>query len=444
MGHSWQRKLIIAGTTSAELAASLEKAILEGDLQAGDRLPPVRELARKLALNRNTVHAAYARLKRAGLVVAGGRGGTVIAERAPVESWGIEIPQGVADLATGNVDPAFLPSLSVAAAEITRELEGYDRLGDDPELLSLAAERFRRNQLDSSALVVVSGATDGIERALRAIASPGDAVAIEDPGFSPVLQIARAQGLRLLPLPLDSEGVRLDGVRRALAAGARAMVLTPRAQNPTGVAMSAARAQQLAKLLDQFPEVLCVEDDHAADITEAPFVTVAPNNPNARPWLVVRSVSKSMGPDLRLAVCAGRADIVENIRYRFGLGPRWVSHILQRLVVSVWRDPRAKTLWRNARDAYRQRRRALIGALRYYGIQAEGDTGLHVWVPVSQELPVLRSLWSQGWAVEAGETCRQQSAPGIRICIGGLQSEQIDVLAAAVQKALQTRAGAIA
>src|SRR5699024_289680 len=111
-------------------------------------------------------------------------------------------------------------------------------------------------------LTLTSGAVDAIERLLAQALVRDDAVALEDPCFLASLQTVRLAGYRPLPVPVDAEGMTPTGLRAALEAGARAVVITPRAQNPTGASLGAERAEALRAVLADHPFVLVVLDDH--------------------------------------------------------------------------------------------------------------------------------------------------------------------------------------
>src|SRR5690606_35307754 len=177
------------------------------------------------------------------------------------------------------------------------------------------------------------GSLDAIERVLAAHLRPGDAVAVEDPGWGSLLDLVPALGLRTVPVGVDDEGPLPDDVRTALADGARALIVTDRAQNPTGAALSDARARALRSVLADRPETLLIEDDHGHHIVDLPLHPLAGTTRN---WAFVRSAAKAYGPDLRLAVLTGDPVTLDRVRGRQRLGPGWVGLIVQRAVARLW------------------------------------------------------------------------------------------------------------
>jgi DNA-binding transcriptional MocR family regulator len=286
-------------------------------------------------------------------------------------------------------------------------------------------------------LAVVGGALDGVERILQAHLRPGDKVAVDDPGFPPALDLLRAMGLRPEPVPLDDDGPLPDGLAGALAAGSGAFVTTLRAQNPTGAVASPARLEELRRVLGAHPEVVVVEDDHAGPVAGAPGVTLATGD---RPrWAYVRSVSKWLGPDLRLAVLTGDPGTVARVQGRQLVGTGWVSHLLQGLAVAMWSAPGGTALLEQGRETYRRRREALAGALAARGIPAHARSGMNVWVPVAEEGTVTRRLLEAGWAVLAGERFRLRSPPAIRVTVSTLDVAEADRLAGDIEAAMAPR-----
>lgn len=160
-----------------------------------------------------------------------------------------------------------------------------------------------------------------------------------------------------------------------------------------------------------------------------PYVSL--HHPDGR-WVVVRSVSKVLGPDLRVALAAGDPLTVSRIEGRQRLGPGWVSHLLQQLAAALLRDRATGRLLARAERTYAERRAALVAALAERGIGASGDSGLGVWVPLADEAAAVRELLAQGWAVSPGERFRFRSAPGIRITTAAVEPDDAERLAEAI------------
>lgn len=407
----------LSGTTAVKIAASVEAAVAAGTIAAGDRLPPVRDLAQHLGVSPATVAASYRILHERGIAFAEGRRGTIIRPASPSSPpVPIPLPPNVRDLASGNPAADLLPNL----APFLRKLDGSPRLYrdelNDPELVALARKQFDADGVPSSSVAVVSGALDGIERVLREQLRSGDRVLVEDPCFTGVADLLHALALVPVPVSVDDEGLIPAAVQRASSAAA--IIVTPRAQNPTGAAFTERRGRQLRAILRQRPELLIIEDDHAGPIAGAPYVTLVDGSRER--WAVVRSVSKSLGPDLRVAIMAGDARTIARVEGRQTLGIRWVSHILQRLIVALWRDKNVHKQLARADRTYTQRRDALIDALRTHNITAHGSSGLNVWIPLPEESAVIQSLFQRGWAVAAGERYRMKTGPAIRVTTASL------------------------
>ncbi|MFD5881251.1 aminotransferase class I/II-fold pyridoxal phosphate-dependent enzyme [Streptomyces yangpuensis] len=429
----------ITGRRTSDIAASVEAGVASGELPPGSLLPPMRVLAGVLGVNPNTVAAAYRTLRERGVIETDGRRGSRVRARpssTPRDALRMVVPAGVRDIAEGNPDVSLLPSLDGAlAAAARRHAQAPTLYGADPVAPDLA--RIARAELDADAVpagpvAVTSGALDAIERVLAAHLRPGDGVAVEDPGWGGALDLVPALGLRLLPVAVDDDGPRTETVARALAAGARALVVTSRAQNPTGAAVGPQRAAELRELLAQYPGVLLIEDDHGHGIVDLPL---HPLGGVTRHWVLIRSTAKAYGPDLRLAVLTGDEVTLDRVRGRQRLGPGWVSRLLQHTVVELWTS-RAVDRAAVAR-AYGERRDALVEALRERGVPAHGRTGLNVWVPVADETVVVTRLLAAGWGVAAGAVFRVESGPGVRLTVSRLAVAEVPVLADAVAAAVR-------
>ncbi|KES05955.1 GntR family transcriptional regulator [Streptomyces toyocaensis] len=433
----------ISGRRAADIAASIELAVGDGALRPGEVLPPLRELADRLGVNPNTVAAAYRTLRERGVIETAGRRGSRVRPKPATtarELIRVEVPPGVRNLSEGNPDPALLPPLAgafaAAAAQGDRDPVLYGHAPVEPELARLARAALDADGVPDGPVAVTSGALDAIERVLTAHLRPGDAVAVEDPGWGSLLDLVPALGLRTVPVGVDGEGPFPDDVRQALASGARALVVTDRAQNPTGAALSAARAGDLRSVLAEHPGTLLVEDDHGHHIVDLPLHPLAGAT---RSWAFVRSEAKAYGPDLRLAVLTGDAVTVDRVRGRQRLGPGWVSRIVQRAVVRLWSEGAVDPAAVAAR--YGRRRDALIGALARRGIAAHGPSGMNVWVPVPDETGAVARLLHAGWAVAPGARFRMSAPPGIRVTVSTLTEAEIEPLSEAIAAAIGPAGG---
>jgi DNA-binding transcriptional MocR family regulator len=404
----------ISGSSAGAIAADVEAAVATGGLAPGAPLPSVRVLARTLAVSPTTVAAALAELRRRGVVVSRPRSGTTIAERPPLRRPVAAVPQGARDLATGSPDAALLPELPALPAP--QRLYGGDPVL--PELADVAAAAFAADGVPVTRVAAVNGALDGIERVLAAHLAPGDVVAVEDPGWPGVFDVVRMLGLRPAGVAVDERGMLPDALPAA-----RAIVLTPRGHNPCGAAFDAERARALAAALPD--DVLVIEDDHLGPVAGTPYHTVVAGR--AR-WAAIRSVSKWLGPDLRLAVMTGDETTLARVEGRQSLGPGWVSGLSQRAAAHLWADPRIAL----AAEVYTERRNTLADLLSL----PRPLSGINLWVPVPDEDTAVRALLADGWAVAAGRPYRLSGGPAIRITTAALDVADAPSLAASVERAI--------
>lgn len=394
---------VITGTTAAEIAASVRALHERGALRRGDSLPPVRELAARLRVNRNTAVAAYRLLAQAGVVVARGRAGTVIAGVEAVAQEGYAAGSVLRDIGTGNPDPRRIPDLSPALARAIGTPVLYGEPVIDPALEARALEWVSTDLPDRPVrITVTNGAVDAVERLLAQALLRDDAVALEDPCFLASIHTVRHGGYRAIPVPVDSEGMTEDGLRTALDAGVRAIICTPRAQNPTGATLSPRRAAALRALLADHPYVLVIEDDHFSMLSRRPYESLI--GPDHRRFALVRSVSKFLGPDMCLAVAATDPETAERLAFRLSPGTTWVSHILQRLVLAQLADEAVLEEVSAAGRFYAERNAAFAALLTARGLPTEAGDGLNLWVelPVEARL-VAERLMRRGWLARTGD-----------------------------------------
>ncbi|MFC7527143.1 aminotransferase class I/II-fold pyridoxal phosphate-dependent enzyme [Actinoplanes sp. GCM10030250] len=428
----------VNGETAADISASIEAGVVRGDWITGAALPSVRVLASALHVSPATVAKAYQELRQRGVVETEGRRGTRVRERpavaVPRSAPHSPVPAGLRDLSAGEPDVRLLPPLGpvlMTVADKTGPPQGYTSAVTMPELIDAARPRLLADGIPvaDAAIAVTAGALDSIERVLTAHLRLGDSVAVEDPGWAGLIDLIAALGLRPVPVAVDDQGPETESLAEALHSGVRAVAITVRAQNPTGAAVSEARAARLRDLLAAHPEVVVIEDDHAAELAErAPHCV----GPVTRSWAFIRSASKPFGPDLRIAVLAGDETTVARVVGRMRIGMGWVSTTQQRMLLHLWQDSGVTARVAAAATEYARRRRGLIEAVRAAGAVAHGETGINVWIPVPDETRAVAGLRDAGFAVAPGALFRLRSAPGIRITVSSLEDEDVPQLARAI------------
>jgi DNA-binding transcriptional MocR family regulator len=275
------------------LAQALRGAILEGDIPAGTRLPAERMLAEALAVSRNTVIAAYDVLQQEDLIQRQHGSGTWVQAlalkkieahrptsngslaRSPLFETLLNEPRDMIDLSTGvpgALDGLALGTFALPEKELTALLTtpGYAPLGL-PELRHAVARYFGQMGLATSAeqILVTSGAQQALSLAAMLYIQRGDTVLVENPTYFGALDTFRALGARLLPVPVDQDGLRVDILQRVLGTCLpRLLYLTPTFHNPTGTVLSQARRQSIASLAREFA-LPVIEDNAFADLSIA-------------------------------------------------------------------------------------------------------------------------------------------------------------------------------
>jgi DNA-binding transcriptional MocR family regulator len=398
----------VSDSTPQGIAGAFSRAIRAGELAPGDRLPTVRDVAADLGVSPATVSAAWQALRRTGLVVSRGRAGTFV--RDTPTPWLSPRQRGLVgagpdglrlDLSRGTPDPTLLPDLGPALHRVSQRA-GVLAYQEEPVLPELGEVLATTWPYETEAITVVDGATDAVTRMLEQVVSYGDRVVLESPGFPPFYDLVEALGAEVVPVALDASGVTPDSLRRALRARPVAVVLQPRAHNPTGISTTVARAEQLVRVLRrtrvQTPWI--VEDDHSSGISVAPDVSLGSWLPDR--VVHVRSYSKSHGPDLRIAALGGPSEIVDRIVARRMLGPAWTSRMLQTILLDLLTTSQSLDEVAEARRQYMARQRTLVGQLGALGVPLAVPDGINLWLPVHGERAALLQLAASGIRVAGG------------------------------------------
>lgn len=431
----WSRLL---DRSAVGISVAAANAIRNGDLLEGERLPPVRHIADMLGVSPTTVSDAWQRLIRAGFLETRGRNGTIVRsatpEYTPRRYRSVTGRAGTFrhNWSTGSPDVEMLPSLGEALA-ISARSNPFGSYADPPILAGL--EQWLRTHWmpATETITVVNGAMDALDRSLRQIVRFGDTVIVEDPTFPPLLDLLAELGCIGVGVAVDREGIIPDALEVACHSHrVRAVVIQPRAQNPTGVSLSASRLSELGALLQQQPDVWIIEDDHSGVIAESPLRTLSSLIPHRT--ISILGFSKSHGPELRLAAMAGPDAAMQPLMQRRQLGPGWPSRILQGALLELLNDTNTDATIARARMVYRARRSALIARLGNLGVDIPPGDGLNVWIPVPDEQHALLAFATRGIAVAPGSPFFIAGGPPhIRVTIASLEHVDDTVLEALEQ-----------
>ena len=427
------------------IAAAVSRLVTAGDLPVGARLPTVRDVARELGVSPTTVSEAWRSLTRAGAIQTRGRSGSFVAapvlprQRLRYAQMGGRLTGISRDYSTGVPDYDLLPSLTESLKRVgdARLTTSYLDGAVLPPLETVLRQRW---PYPPEQLTVVDGALDALDRVTATIVRFGDHVVVENPAFPPVLDLLEAVGATVVGVPLDEHGMRPDALGAALKAyGPVAVFLQPRAHNPTGVSLTARRVAELADVLAGYPGVTIVEDDHVGDIATAPPISLGTRLPDRT--VHVSSFSKSHGPDLRLAALGGPAALITAVADRRLLGPGWSSRLLQAVLLDLLTSETATAQVAAAREAYAERRAALLAALAAQGATATAADGINLWLTVDDQQMAMLALAAHGIAVAPGAPFEVSplGAEHVRVTVG-LIRDDVDSLA----EILASAAGATA
>ena len=356
----------------SQLERALRDAIRSGRLAAGERLPSSRELARELGISRGLVQECYSQLQAEGYlstrtgsatrVAAGAHDVPALPAPAPPQ------PRLRVDFRPGVPDLTSFPRADWvwAVREVSR-IAGPDALGyGDPRgsaelrrVLAAYLRRVRGAVADPERIVICSGVAQGLNLMLRAVAREGvRQIAFEDPGHPEDLAGAQRAGLEPVPVAIDEHGIRVDALT---ATGARAVLVTPAHQSPTGVVLAPGRRQQLAEWAAEADGSI-LEDDYDAEFRydREPVGALQGLAPDR--VALLGTVSKSLAPALRLGwvVCPPR--LAEWIADEKELDDRGSPGLDQLALARLIESGRYDRHLRRMRGVYSGKREALIAA----------------------------------------------------------------------------------
>ncbi|MBW4023961.1 MAG: PLP-dependent aminotransferase family protein [Proteobacteria bacterium] len=444
----------------------------------GARLPSVREVMRTLQVSPVTVQRALAALTQAGLIEARPGHGTFV--RDVPELHRLAADYGWQSLALGSprAIAGGLSSLLAMPPPQARALNiGY--LPEDALPLALLAaaggralrrpgiwarvpveglEALRAWFADETGgayaaneVTICPGTQAANAAAFRALAQAGDPVLLESPTYTGAIAAATAAGLRLVPVPMDAEGVRPDLLEEAFArTGARVFYCQPTFANPTGAVLSQSRRAEVLRIVRQAGAFL-IEDDWARDFSLAgdPPPPLAQSDPDGH-VVYVRSLSKCVAPGLRIGAICARGAALERLRTARLVDDFSVPGLMQETALQLVTAPSWPKHLKALRADLRARRDQLATEVRRQlrpdALRHVPAGGLHLWVALPSGVSddhVAREAAARGVLVGSGRHWFPAEAPGphLRLSFAGARrewvAEAVGVLANVIETVTQ-------
>lgn len=431
----------------------------------GEKLPSSRALVDRHQVSPVTVSRAIARLAAEGLVVTRPGAGVFRAEphsasaaprdvswqevalsaeagRAPARSTDATgvlnalalPPADVLDLNSGYLHSSLQPerALAGALARAGRRPGAWGRppIEGLPELRAWFAQDIAGpgGDLTASDVLITAGGQSALTTAMCSLVPPGTPVLIESPTYPGLIAVARAAGLRPVPVPVDGDGVRTDLLADAFAAsGARAFVCQPLFQNPTGTVLSAERRREVLRIA-RSAGAFVIEDDFARHLVHAdapaPPLPLAADDPDGV-VVHVRSLTKAASPNLRVGALTAWGPALDRLRSVQAVDSFFVPRPLQEAALELVGSPAWARHLRDLSGALLERRRAAVTALHEQLPALLGPQipygGYHLWLRLpdgSDEAALTTAALRAGVAVSPGRPYFVAEAPAPHLRIG--------------------------
>ncbi len=411
----------LSDRTIRGIALETSALIRAGALPVGAKLPPIRDLAFSLGVSPATISEAWSELRKQKIITGRGRNGTwvsgdrFIAKPERLASAG-NYGAGVMDLTMAVPDRNLLPPLESALAygASAQDLNSYQRSRILPEL---EAEVRKNWPYQAEAFLATNGGYNAVYTAIHALVTPGAPVAVEEPTAMRLLDILEHQGARILPVKCDENGPLPSSLQDAMRLKPVVFLFQPRLHSVTGRTVTKERLGELADVL-RGSDTLIIEDDGTADISGAERHSLGSEFPER--VIHILSFSKTLGPDLRLAVLSSTWAIVEQLQSYRSFSAAWTSRVLQAAGAWLLRQPQTWERIASARAIYKQRRDALADALRRRGLTIQDGEGLSLWVPVASEPFAMVTLAARNIAINAGSKFCVSHSNHIRVATSEL------------------------
>lgn len=433
-----------------QISEQLKDQIRAGELSSGVQLPPERRLAAMLGVNRTTIVNAYRELAADGLIAGHvGRGTIVVGadEGARIsQPFSSEMPweqlftsttevmntpllrdtrivsarTDVISLATGIPSPEHYPIdtirglLNSALNDAGQSLLQYCPIeGYQPLRAALAARMHHEHRkVDPAEVLVAAGSQQGLFLLASTMIEPGDLVAIESPTYLGALQVFRAAGARLLSIPVDADGMRVELLEDLISRRRPKLIYTlPTFQNPTGATMSYDRRQRLLALSARY-QVPIIEDDPYGSLRYdgRPMPSLHAMDPHGT-VIYLSTVSKMLFPGFRIGWIVGPRAVIERLALMKQIVDLDTNPLAQWAVWAFLERGLIDSHLERLRRVYPDKRDRMIAALeRQVGDAMQWNRpagGFYLWCRLSDGLrsrDLLAEAARQGVAIAPGES----------------------------------------
>ncbi|MCK5155494.1 MAG: PLP-dependent aminotransferase family protein [Spirochaetales bacterium] len=473
------------GPKYLQIAGQIEQKIKDGELQPGDKLPPIRHLAGELSVNTITIVKAYEQLQGKGLVTKIKGSGVYVGalyRQSPKDHTHAASRENAPEAVSSdlNNDELYLDDeielMQRGSIVLTKEQTNFATSTPTSDLFPVKAFKQALNIVldrDGGAafeydvsngylplreqvstllksrygiitpadrLQTISGAQQGIDIAAKALIKPGDRVLVEDPTYTGALAVFKSRGAQIVGIPMESDGINIEYLEKSMAFyKPKVLYLMPDYQNPTTCSYSSEKRQVIIDIAHQFGCYI-IEDDYLSDLT---FSTGERSKPlKTYDWkddervIYIKSFSKLLMPGLRIGFLAAPGKLSRDILQAKHLTDIASSGLIQRAFASYLHSGDWEQHLDQMRDLFRRRLNKLLEAVRkHLPTCTHFETpkgGFNLWVPLPQGIravDVYKAAAHEGVLCTPGNVFRagnKDHDDHLRLSIAAVADEQID------------------
>ncbi|MBB6330197.1 GntR family transcriptional regulator/MocR family aminotransferase [Chryseobacterium sediminis] len=441
-----------------QIADTIISDIRSGRLKAGDALPGSRNLAQTLKINRNTVVEAYQVLINEEWVISRERKGIFVSEKLPLlHERNAEITSdsqhqpGKAGNILINFDDGHPDSKIAPVTELARayrqifsikakwQMMGYgDEHGDREfrKMISQMLNHQRGMHINEYEISITRGSQMGMFLTAQTLFTSGDFVIVEDPGYQPAWQAFEYAGAKLLPVPVDKEGINLEVIEKLLTKyqKIKAIYITPHRQYPTTVTLSLARRLRLIELSNQY-DITIIEDDYDNEFHFGyrPILPIS-SFPELQNYVYIGTLSKVVAPALRIGYLAtANKELLKKIGDLRKIIDVHGDVIMEQAVLQLIKEGAVKKHIRKATVHYKNKRDFVFELLKKHMTNIADFTlpegGLAFWIVPKVKLDwdaVTAQLLEKNIKIIHPKQYSQNHVNGFRLSYGALSEEQLE------------------